>query len=113
MCLLCLKKWLTHGRKKVLYGSTLHLLVHVVLQESPQANLTYIWEQIKKAYTLFDVDARLRFSSMKLTSFAAKGGAKLKGPTAIIRALGTQPPCVCVCFVFQAMSAHSCLRGVV
>ena len=101
--------------EKVLYGSTLHLLVHAVLQESPQANLTYIWEQIKKAYILFNVDARLRFSSMKMTSFAAKGGAKLKGPTAIIRALGTQPPfvCVCVCFVFQAMSAHSCLRGVV
>ena len=80
---------------EVLYGSTLHLLVHHVLKEEPQRNLAFIWKEIAQAYALFDIESSLRFSKLKLTSFSIKGGCKLKGRTASIRALGITPPYVC------------------
>ena len=76
---------------EVLYGSTLHLLVHHVLGGEPHQNLATIWAEIAEAYRLFSVESSLRFSKLKLTSFSLKGGCKLKGRTACIRNLGINP----------------------
>ena len=71
-----------------MYGSVLHLLVHVVMPGSPEANLKAVWIEIQTQYRLQRIEQRHRYSTLKLTMFGVRGGAKLKGPAGLIRYFG-------------------------
>ncbi len=70
----------------VLYGSVMYLLVHYVMQGTPAENLTKLWIAIKRAYDA--LGTKNRYSSMKLTMLSTKGGIKLRGTAAEVRAIG-------------------------
>ena len=73
----------------MLYGSTIYLLVHFMLLGTPEDNLKKVWADISAAYKMFDT--KHTYSSMKLTMLSAKGGIKLKGTAAEVRAIGRPP----------------------
>ena len=58
---------------KVLYGSVMHMLVHMLMPlGDPTANLNVLWSHVKRLYK--ELRIPYRFSSLKMTMFAPKGG---------------------------------------
>lgn len=71
---------------EVLFGSVMHLLVHVIMTGEPGENLARLWRMIKDKYKEFGTEHR--FGTMKMTMFSPGGGAKLRGTAAQIRGIG-------------------------
>ena len=58
---------------KVLFGSTMHLMVHQIMPGTPEENTTEMWRQIRLEYDLQRTPSR--FGQLKLSMFNPKGGA--------------------------------------
>ena len=58
---------------KVLYGSTMHLIVHQLLPGNPIENTTELWRQIRVEYHLQGTTCRM--GTLKYSMFNPKGGA--------------------------------------
>ena len=58
---------------KVLFGGTMHLMVHQIMPGSPSENTTEMWRQIRLEYDLQQTPSR--FGQLKLSMFNPKGGA--------------------------------------
>jgi hypothetical protein len=72
---------------EVLFGSVMHLLVHTMMPSNdPNVNLTTLWADIRVEYRKNSTVSK--FTAMKMTMFNAKGGVKLRGTAAIIKAFG-------------------------
>ena len=67
----------------MLFGSVMHLLVHVIMTGEPGENLARLWRMIKDKYQEFGTEHRC--GTMKMTMFSPGGGAKLRGTAAQIR----------------------------
>ena len=72
----------------VLYGSVLHLLVHVIMRGTPEENLTSVWATVRQLYTHFNVAKGNRYGTLKMSMFKVTGTVKLRGKAGEVRALG-------------------------
>ena len=61
---------------KVLYGSTMQLLVHQIMPGGPEENLKIMWKGIRDQYDAQNITSR--FGTMKMSMFNPKGGANLR-----------------------------------
>jgi len=58
---------------EVLYGSIMHMLVHMIMPlDDPDENLNDLWNHVKRLYK--ELAVPYRFSSLKMTMFSSKGG---------------------------------------
>ena len=62
---------------KVLFGSTMHLLVNQIMPGTPQENTTELWRLIRVEYAAEKTPTR--FGSLKYSMFNPKGGPLFRG----------------------------------
>jgi len=53
----------------VCYGSTMHLLVHVVMDGDAAENIKTVWAEAKREYDTLGIDRTNRFTNMHATMF--------------------------------------------
>ena len=64
------------------------MLVHTIMPESPQENMTKAWSKIRQLYNHFEIAKQNRYGTLRLTMFKVSGGVKLRGKAGEIRAFG-------------------------
>jgi hypothetical protein len=64
----------------------MHLLVHTIMPDDPEKNVTRLWELVKAGFKKQKTKAV--FVQLKMTMFSPKGTVKLRGTAAVIKAFG-------------------------
>ena len=70
----------------MLFGSAMHLLVHVIMEGEPGENTARLWQMIQDKYKEFGTAHRC--GTMKMSMFSPGGGPKLRGTAAVVRCIG-------------------------
>jgi hypothetical protein len=58
------------GDEKVSLGSTVCLLVHHIMPDSPEKNLANLWQEVIAEYDSQGIPLRKRFGGLRMTMFS-------------------------------------------
>ena len=61
---------------KVILGSCMSILVHVILPNDPESNLVILWAEIQIIYEELQIPENKRFTCLRMSMFAKARGAQ-------------------------------------